>query len=165
MSTPRSVLHHFQSKRTLFAAAHELGFDPAELLSTVADLPQEQRGAAVARAYLSALLGPGSPALSLVRAAATEPDAARMLNEFVTSALLTHAEQIAPGPDASRRLALAGAQLVGIVFGRAILQLEPLVSADLDELIDTVAPVVQHYLDDPRQRARSPRRAPGRPAG
>ncbi len=109
--------------------------------------PAGERGEAIARIYLTGIFAAGSPGLSLLRTAATNEEAARMLSEFVTSALLVHAERFAPGPDGRRRMALAGAQLVGLVFGRSILQLEPLVESDLDELVAAVGPVIQHHLD------------------
>ncbi len=144
---PALVIHHFTSKQKLFLAAHEIPFDPDELLDEVEQLPPEQRGVGLARLYLTALLAPGSPGLSLLRTAATNDDAARMLNEFVSHALLDRAERLAPGPDGRRRLALAGAQLVGVVFGRSILALEPLADADVDDLVAAVGPVIQHHLD------------------
>ena len=144
---PALVIHHFTTKQKLFIAAHELPFDPSDLLDEVEQLPPGERGEAIARVYLTGIFAAGSPGLSLLRTAATNEDAARMLSEFVTSALLGHADRLAPGPDGRRRMALAGAQLVGVVFGRSILQLEPLARADVDELIAAVAPVVQHYLD------------------
>ena len=144
---PALVIHHFASKQKLFLAAHEFPFDPADLFAEVEALPAGERGEAIARVYLTGIFAAGSPGLSLLRTAATNEDAARMLSEFVSSALLVHADRLAPGPDGRRRMALAGAQLVGLVFGRSILQLEPLVDADLDELIAAVGPVIQHHLD------------------
>ncbi len=144
---PALVIHHFASKQKLFVAAHEFPFDPADLFAEVEALPSGERGEAIARVYLTGIFAAGSPGLSLLRTAATNEDAARMLSEFVTSALLVHADRLAPGPDGRRRMALAGAQLVGLVFGRSILQLEPLVDSDLDELVAAVGPVIQHHLD------------------
>jgi len=144
---PALVLHHFGSKQRLFAAAHELPVDPGDLFARIADLPPPERGAAIVRSYLSIVSSPSSPALSLLRAAATHEDAARMLREFVGAAFLVHAPRLAPGPDGARRLALAGAHMVGIVFGRFIVEIEPLASATTDELVELVGPVVQHYLD------------------
>lgn len=90
-----------------------------------------------------------SPARSLLRAAATNDEAASMLREFITSTFIAQAPLLANGPDGPRRLALAGAQPVGVVFGRHVLKLEPLSTATVEELSIGIGPVIQHYLDEP----------------
>jgi AcrR family transcriptional regulator len=144
---PALVIHHFATKQRLFAAAHELPFDPGELLESVAAVPLEERGEIVARIYLATVGGPGSPALSLMRTAATNEDAARMMREFVASSVIAHASWLAPGPDAELRVALLASHLVGIIVARSIVGVEPVHSIDLERLIQVVAPTIQRYLD------------------
>lgn len=144
---PASVIHHFGNKEGVFVAAHELAFDPVGVLRHVAGLPVAERGQEVARIYLSMAASPNSGALSLIRGAATNEQAARMLNEFITSVFLAHAAELIPGPDSERRLALVGAHMVGIIVGRSIIRLDPLVDASIEELIELVAPTIQRYLD------------------
>lgn len=143
------VNHHFGGKRQLFVAAHELPFDPADLLADIEETPPDRRGVHIARTYLTMMEAPSSPALSMLRTAATNDDAARMLREFITTAFIDRDPPIATGPDGARRLALAGAQLIGVAFGRIVLELEPLTSATIDELAESIAPTIQRYLDDP----------------
>lgn len=160
---PALVIHHFGSKQRLFVAAHELPFDPADLLADVSDLPSAERGAHIARLYLTMMESQSAPALSLLRAAATNDAAATMMKEFITTSFIAHASTLARGPDGPRRLALAGAQLIGVAFGRLVLELEPLASATIEQLVDTVGPVIQRYLDEtiePSGVAAPPRRAP-----
>ncbi|MER7921170.1 MULTISPECIES: TetR family transcriptional regulator [unclassified Streptomyces] len=52
-------------------------------------------------------------------------------------------------PDAELRAELAAAQLVGTALLRHVLKLEPLASADLEEIIARVSPVVQKHLTQP----------------
>lgn len=146
---PALVIHHFGGKRQLFVAAHELPFDPAELLADIDTVPSNQRGAHICRLYLSMMVIGGSPAVSLLRTAATNDNAAEMLRQFITSAFISHAPTLAPGPEGERRLALAGAQMMGVVFGREVLKLEPLATATINELVDAIAPTIQRYLDEP----------------
>jgi AcrR family transcriptional regulator len=144
---PALVIHHFTNKKKLFVAAHELPLDPSEVFAGLADIAPEERGRHLARVYVSMMATSDSSALSLLRAAATNEDAARMLREFVTDAILSHASWLAPGPDGERRLALAGAQLIGLVFAGQLVRIEAIGSATLDELVDAVGPVIQRYLD------------------
>jgi AcrR family transcriptional regulator len=146
---PALIIHHFGSKHGLFVAAHALPFDPGELFAHLVDVPPSERGAQIVRIYLSMIETRASAPLSLLRTAATNEAAARMLREFITAAFIARAPELAPGRDGERRLALAGAQVIGVVFGRVVLELEPLASATVDELVDALGPVVQRYLDGP----------------
>ncbi len=143
---PALIIHHFGSKQGLFAAAHELPFDPKVLIDQVIALPADQRARALSHAFLSNVLGSGSPAGSLMRAAATNEAAALMMREFVSDVFLSRADRLAPGPDATLRVALAGSHLVGLVFARMIIGIEPLTEAAIDELAERVAPAVDHHL-------------------
>ncbi len=147
---PALVMHHFGNKRGLFVAAHELPFDPSELVALIVAAPPDQRGRRLTEAYLTMLDQPASPALSLLRTATTDDDAARMLREFVTDTLLARASELAPGDDAELRLAFAATQLVGVALGRNVLGFEPLREMPVDRLVDAIAPTVQGHLDGDR---------------
>ena len=149
---PALVIHHFSTKQQLFTAAHELPFDPTEVLGAVRDVAPEQRGELLARFYLTVVAAQGSPALSLIRTAATNDDAARMLREFVSATVLANAEWLAPGPGGELRLALAATQLMGLILARHIVGVEPVRSVEVEELVAAVAPTIQRYLDDPLPR-------------
>lgn len=149
---PALVLHHFGSKQGLFAAAHSLPFDVAALRKTIVQTPIAERGELLARTYLTVFGAEGSPMLSLLRAAATHDEAARMLREFIGAAVLSHADEIAPGPESQLRLATAASHLIGTVIGRVLLGVAPLANATIDELVDLIGPTIQRYLDDPSAR-------------
>ena len=146
---PGLVHHHFGTKVALFAAAHELPFDPADLVAALADGPPESLGERLARFYVTVVGAAGSPALSLIRSAATNETAARMLREFIEDILLDHADELAVGPDARLRVALAGSHMIGFVFARTLVGVGELKDAGDDLLIATIAPVLQHYLRAP----------------
>ncbi len=142
---PALVIHHFTNKRKLFVAAHDLPVDPSQVIDQIAAMPLGQRGQAIARAYLT-LLTPDSPVLSLHRAAASDESAAAMLREFIERSLVAEAARIVPGPNPELRMALIGSHFVGLLYAREVIGLDPLVTASIDDLIDLVAPAVQHYL-------------------
>jgi len=146
---PALVHHHFSNKHQLFAAAHELPLNPSELFAAVAELPVGERGAALAAGYLAVFTAPGAAALSLLRAAATNGAAATMLREFIDAALIEHSSRIVEGPRPELRMALVGSHLIGVVFGRELVGIEPLRRATVAELIETVAPVLQRFIDHP----------------
>jgi hypothetical protein len=52
-------------------------------------------------------------------------------------------------PDAELRAELAAAQLVGCAILRYVIKAEPLASADVEQIIARVAPVVQGHLTGP----------------
>jgi len=146
---PALILHHFGSKEELFVVAHELPFSPAEFVAAALEVDRSTLGETLARFYLVVLGAPGSPAVSLLRAAATNESAARMLREFIDDAMLTPVS-VGLGVDRARlRVVLAGSHLIGLLFGRAILAIPELVEPDVEELVHLVAPTVQRYLTAP----------------
>ncbi len=146
---PALVHHHFGTKQDLFARAHELPTNPAELISTAAATPRDQMGEAVVRVYLEVVGVPGSPLLSLIRAAATTESATRMLQEYIEEVLLENADKLIPYPDAKLRMALLGSTMIGIVFARSLLELEPIAEAPTEELVSILAPIADRYLNSP----------------
>lgn len=143
---PALVHHFFGAKEHIFVAAAEFPFDPEELLPSVIEGPRDQIGRRLVGFFLSAWGDPAgrSAFLALIRSASSNEQAAAMLREFVTSALFG---RITERLDISRlRVELVAAQLVGIALLRYILEVEPLASADDEEVIAIVAPVVQEYI-------------------
>lgn len=146
---PALVHHHFGTKQSLFAKAHELRIDPDELIEAIAAVDPASRGEAFARAYLALVAGEHSPALSLIRAAATNEHASHMLREFLDAALLEKADLVAVGDRPRLRVALAATHMVGLAFGRLIVGVPDLRTADIESLVAAIAPSIQRYLTDP----------------
>jgi AcrR family transcriptional regulator len=144
---PALVHHYFGSKEQVFVAAMELPFDPAERLPQVLAGDPAELGERLVRMFLGVWADPRfrAPMLGLVRSAFTGEQGATMLREFVGSALLGRIAQ-AGGPIDPLRVQAAAAQLVGVVVLRYVVRLEPLASADDEELVALVAPTVQRYL-------------------
>lgn len=146
---PALVHHHFGTKQALFAAAHEIPIDVPQLVLALAGLPKEQLAEQIVRMYLSIFGEPGSPALSLLRAAATNDPAALMLREYLESALLDNAHVLIDQPDARLRIALIGSHMIGVLFAREIVALPEIADRKIDELVPVLVPMVQRYLTDP----------------
>jgi AcrR family transcriptional regulator len=146
---PALVHHHFGTKQELFVAAHELPVSPMQFMVAIASGPRDEMGARIARLYLSLIETPDSASLSLLRAAATNDAAARMMREFIEDVLLRHADELIDLPRARLRLALVGSHMIGLLFSRALIGIPDVARSDVDVLVDAVAPTLQRYLTDP----------------
>jgi AcrR family transcriptional regulator len=145
---PALVHHHFGAKQDLFAAAHKLPVNPAAMIAVAVGKPVDEVAETVVRLYLGVLAAPGSPALSLLRAAATNESAARMLGEYIENVLLNNAQQLTDLPDARLRIALLGSHMIGVVFARSLIGISEL-QLGIDELVPLLTPMVQRYLYEP----------------
>jgi AcrR family transcriptional regulator len=148
---PALVAHFFGNKQKLFTTVMELPFDPARAIPRLLEGDHTQIGHRFASFVLSLLESPAGAArmTGLIRAAASEEEAARMVREIITRDVLTPlAEQL--GHDRPRlRGSLTGSQVVGLVMARYVVKVEPLASLPADEVAALVAPVLQHYLAEP----------------
>ncbi len=86
-----------------------------------------------------------TPMVGMVRSAFGGEQGAKMLREFVGTAQLGRVAQ-ALGPIDPLRVQTAAAQMVGVVILRHVVRIEPLASADVEEIVALVAPTVQRYL-------------------
>src|SRR5262249_58512180 len=88
--------------------------------------------------------------LGLLRSAVTSEQAAGMLREFATEAILGRiAAAAAPGPsgtDQRFRAALVASQVLGLALTRYVLELDPLVQASSDDLARAIGPTLERYL-------------------
>ncbi|MBN1091489.1 TetR family transcriptional regulator [Blastococcus sp. TML/M2B] len=146
---PALVHHYFGSKEQLFLAAVEAPADPADLLPGVLAGGRDQLGAGVVRTLLTVWDGPMQPAgLALVRSAVASEWGAKLLREFLVTQVVRRVVGTleVPPREAEVRGALVAGQLIGLVMGRYVLQLEPLATATPDALVAAIGPTVQRYL-------------------
>jgi len=106
-------------------------------------------GREVARLYLTVVGAPDSPVLSLIRAAATNDAAARMMREFIEDLLLRSAAKWIYAANAGLRLMLVGSHMIGVVFARSVIGIPTLVDTDVETLIEAIGPTIDRYLTDP----------------
>lgn len=142
-----ALLHHFfGTKQQLFVAAMHLPVDPAEELPRLLASPDHETGERVVRLFLGIWGDPQAraPFLALLRSITDNEQAATMMREFLTSAVLARIAEDKSVPPL--RAAAAASQLVGLVMLRYVLEIPPLTTATDDEIVALVAPVIQHYL-------------------
>ena len=145
---PALVHHFFGTKEQVFVAALRLPIDPAVVVPALVDGPRSQFGERIVRLFLTAWGDPVTrePFLAMVRTVTTNEQAARMLKQFIERQVLA---RVAAGLGVSPlRLAAAASHMIGLALLRYVVQVEPLAGVDVDELVATVAPVIQSYVDD-----------------
>jgi AcrR family transcriptional regulator len=174
------VHHFFGNKERLFAAAMRLPIVPGELvasaLAAAAADPSRSLGEQMLRTVLAAwdVAEMRATFLGLLRSAVTSEQAAAMLREFATEAILGRIAGAAgglagdagrrpagpaqpgghtppgrgaePSADPRFRAALVASQVLGLALTRYVLELEPLAAASTDDLAAAIGPTIDRYL-------------------
>jgi AcrR family transcriptional regulator len=140
------VMRYFGSKAGLFAAAATIDLDPPDLPTA----SPRRRGEVLVRHFVSQwecnLIE--DMLVFLLRTAVTNESVAAQVQATFDRMIV--APLVALGyPDAERRAALIGSQLMGLALCRYILRLEPLASLSNEEVVAGIAPTVQRYLTAP----------------
>ena len=145
---PALVVHFFGSKQRLFLAAMDLPFEPEAVLPAILAGNRRAVGERFARFIVGVLEDEQARSVltGMVRAAASEPEAARMLRELVSRRVVGSIAATLGEEDAELRATLVGSQIVGLVMARYVVSVEPLASLDPERLIAALAPNLQRYL-------------------
>jgi AcrR family transcriptional regulator len=146
------VHHYFGTKDQVFEAAIEVAFAPALNAPTaIADGSPDGVGERLTRFVLGVWENPTTrtPLLAIVRSAVNNETAAGVFRRLISAQLLRRVALQLDLPDAELRAELAAAQLVGIAMLRYVIKVEPLASADPEQIIARVSPVIQSHLTAP----------------
>ncbi|GHG81660.1 TetR/AcrR family transcriptional regulator [Streptomyces griseocarneus] len=146
---PALVHHYFGPKEQIFAAAVEEAVAPAlRAPDAVAEGPAEGAGERLARFVLGVWEDPVTrePLLAILRSALANDTAAGVFRDLISSRVMIRIAAELGGPDARLRSELAAAHLVGVSMLRHVIKIEPLASADIEQVIAMTAPVVQRHL-------------------
>jgi AcrR family transcriptional regulator len=143
-----ALLHHFfGSKEQVFVEALNLPINPATVVPRILEGPRDEVGRRMVRLILDVWRDPESRQsfLALLRSVMTHEEATRMLRQFLERAVV---ERVADSLGIPRlRLAAAAAQVMGLALARYVIGLEPLATADEEEIVELVAPVIQYYVE------------------
>jgi AcrR family transcriptional regulator len=147
---PSLVLHFFGSKQELFVTVVRLPFDPAVVAPTLL-AERDEAGLRFARFFVDVLEDAEGRerVVGIVRAAASEPAAARIVRELIGRDVLSAIARGLGSADAGLRATLVGSQVVGLVMARYVVGIEPLASLPPDEVVAAIAPTLQRYLTGP----------------
>ncbi|WP_168929407.1 TetR family transcriptional regulator [Nocardioides sp. GY 10113] len=144
----RLVSHYFGSKGDLFVAAVELPFDPGSTFDRLLAPGPTGLGGRLAGFVLDLLDSPSGRQVvtGMLRAAASEDQAAALVRDRLVGQLLLPLAQRLGTDHAELRASLMGSQIAGLVLARHIVGLPALVEADRDTLAGLLGPVLAHYL-------------------
>lgn len=150
---PALVAHFFGTKQRLFVDVVQLPFQPEHVLPAVLAGDPEQSGQRLAEFLLTTLEDPEARRrmTGLVRAAASEPQAAHMVRERIAREVFARIIDALGVDDADLRASLLGSQVVGLIMARYIIAFEPLASLPAERAAAAIAPNLQHYLTGPLQ--------------
>jgi AcrR family transcriptional regulator len=145
---PALVHHYFGTKQQLFIAVIDLPVDPEATLRIIEAAPLDQLGATILNAVLSVWDSPAGPGVvAAVRSILAGGDMS-LARTFVLDVVLERVRQriATPEDDGRTRVALVGAQMIGVFVGRKIVEVEPIASMPIPELVAAVGPTLQRYL-------------------
>ena len=145
---PGLVRHFHGTKQELFVSVVQLPMDPAVALPALLAGDRDALGERLARFLLEIIESDpvGSPIIAMARAAASEPAAARMVRDLVTTRILAPLTEAIGAEDAALRASLLGSQVVGLTFARYVVGIEPLASLTTAQVVAAVGPTLQRYL-------------------
>jgi AcrR family transcriptional regulator len=145
---PALVRRFFGGKEQLFTEMAAAVIVPERAVAAVTEGAPEAAGERLLRYFLS-LLGdvkhPGA-LLGLIRSAVTSEHAAGLLRRLLAEQVLGEIAASLHSETAELGAALAASQLVGLAIARNAVRLDALGTADPDDLVRWIAPVIQSYL-------------------
>src|SRR4051812_9994228 len=141
------VIRFHGSKEALFQEVMALPPAVAETMASLADGPRTTVGRRLAEVIVAMLEDPRTRPIVLgrIRSASSHPDAAALVRETVTRDIGRLVSALTDNQPETRA-GLVGSQIVGLALARHIVRVEPLASMPAAELIDYIAPTLQHYL-------------------
>jgi AcrR family transcriptional regulator len=147
---PALVHRFFGSKDDLLTAALTVAMNPGERIPELMEGDPGELGDRLIRYFFSVWEEPPSREIliGLLRSAATNERAAKLLREFFGGEVLARVAAPLGLADAQLRAALVSSQLVGLALLRYIIGIEPVASASAETLTAAYAPTLQRYLTD-----------------
>ncbi len=136
------VHHYFDSKDALFIEAMALPVDPRQVAAEVLAGPRDELG----RRILTVFLGVWESAdgqqrmKAILRSVVSSDEVARLMREGITQLIIVPVSEALGVPDARLRVSLVATQLIGVAMTRYLIELDPVASCEIPELIDRVAP-------------------------
>jgi AcrR family transcriptional regulator len=142
------VHHYFDSKDELFIESMALPIDPRQVAAQVLDGPREELGRRIITVFLGVWESPdGQQRMkAIMRSVVSSDEVARLMREGIGALIMRPVAQALDVPDAPLRVSLVATQLIGVAMTRYLVELDPIASTDIAELIERIAPALQQYL-------------------
>ena len=145
---PALVHHYYGTKQQLFAAAIHIPIDPMEVIRPLRETPVEEIGYRLPSILLplwDSELGKGFIATLRSLLAGSEVS---LIRSFLQEVIAVEVGSRVDNPPGSGmiRVQFVASQLVGVVMARYILELQPFATLPVEQIAETIAPNLQHYL-------------------
>lgn len=150
---PALLNYHFGSKDGLFSAVMALTLSPPQVLARVL----EEGGRATAASLIGAVVDTWDhpdyrgPLVTLLREVGTSPEVRRAFSGYIENEIIARLADQIGGPDATKRAAALATSIAGLVFGRYVLEIEPLASMTKAEIVRFLRPGMEANLRHPRR--------------
>jgi len=144
---PSLVVHYFGTKERLFAESLRVTESAQSMVGLVAGAPREQWGLLFAQRMLEQREGGqfGQSWLAIIRAAASEPSAARMVAQLYETRLL-HEVRALELDHAALRATMLSSIVTGVTFTGQIIGLPGLLDASREQQLALLGGVIQFVL-------------------
>lgn len=147
--------YYFGSKSGLFSAALALEVNPPLLLHKAIDGDPATLPERVVQVVISTWDDPelGGPLRLMLSAATQDPEVARLVKEVLQTEMIRQLAERFGGVGATARATAFGSQVAGLLLTRYWLQIEPIASMTVRELVPLVAPGLRAAMAGPRRVA------------
>ncbi len=144
----RLVHHYFDGKEDVFVAAMELPARPQDIVPLIVGPGLDGVGERLVRFFFEVWDTPSGREriVALLASVVSSPQGAALIREFLARELFGRIATALKLDDAQLRAGLVASQMVGVALARYVVLLEPLASADVEELVPHLAPTIQRYL-------------------
>ena len=148
---PSMVLYLFGSKEELFRESLRLIIDPEVLVAALTGATDDEPdiGTRMVRTYLRIWESPdtGPSMVAMLQSATSNSDAHEAFRSFMQNYVLTAVSGVLGGGEQARlRATLAASQLVGTALLRYVIEVPPLATLPVEEVVALIAPTVTRYL-------------------
>jgi AcrR family transcriptional regulator len=142
------VHHYFGTKEQLFAAAINIPFDPAKILGPLRTAPVGELGRLLPSLVLPLWDSEIGAGLIATLRSAMAGDQINIFRSFLRDVVVTELAARVDEPKGSGviRAEFVATQILGVAMARHIFELEPFASLPIEQIVDTIAPNLQHYL-------------------
>jgi AcrR family transcriptional regulator len=147
---PALVHHYFGTKDELFVAALRLPVDFREVIGPVAAQGPDGAAERLLGLFLSVWDDPDLqlPLLALARSL-TDPSSRELMRDGFLKVVIGPLGAALGIDEPERRMPVVASQMMGLIFMRYLLQVEPIASMPAAEVVAIYAPTIQRYLTGP----------------
>ncbi|OPX06537.1 TetR/AcrR family transcriptional regulator [Mycobacterium sp. AT1] len=142
------VHHYFGTKEQLFAAAVHIPIDPMLVIGPMREAPIHELGLTLPSVLLPLWDSEMGAAFLATLRSLLAGDGVGLIRSFLQDVISVEIGSRVDEPPGSGRIRVqfVASQLVGVVMARYILELEPFASLPVEQIAETIAPNLQHYL-------------------